>query len=355
MNIFIKKNLMKKNILNEINRYREIMGLGQLLNEGNPKLSVIGDIILNTAKTEGKDILGKFAALSSDELDDLISLSKLQSLTDSETVKLESLITKFQKELSFEGIQQVSKSLKNLDVLEINKAYDDLVKLANDGKITKDVFNSKVETLLATTKEEITDPKIEKEVFDLYRELPSKIKKVTEIVDDLMVELETKFPGIFVEQETGILIKKNIPVYKKQIEQLRSVAEKQLKGKTKEQALNELKTMANGIRRDIDAGNLPPAQKNALKKFMEDYPKLFKTAGIFGIGALLLFFSCVFKPSISYCMAKKATETAIDVGKGVVDPLKNLGSDSTLVTPPTNTTTPQTNTVTTQSSTGILD
>lgn len=59
MNIFIKKNLMKKNILNEINRYREIMGLGQLLNEGDPKFSVIGKVIVDTAQTEGKETLQK--------------------------------------------------------------------------------------------------------------------------------------------------------------------------------------------------------------------------------------------------------------------------------------------------------
>lgn len=295
-------------------------------------------------------------------MDELIFLSKLQSLTDSEEAKLQGLITKFQKELTYDGIQQVSKSLKNSDVLGINQAYYDLLELANDGKITKDVFDAKVATLLDTTKNEITDPKIEKEVFDLYKKRPSGIKTPTEIADDLMTDLETNFSGIFVKQETGIFLKKEIPVYKNQIKQLREVAEKHLKGKTKEEALEELKFMANDITKKIDAGNLPPAQKNALKKFMEDYPKLFKTAGIFGIGTLFLFFKCMFQPSISYCMTSTATETVKDAVKGVVDVVKKAGSDSPPVTPPTNTTTTPTNTVTaptntvtTQSSTGILD
>lgn len=325
---------MKKNILNEINRVREIMGFGKLLNEGNPRYSLIAAIIEELGTRESKEVLenmfskGVVFGTDIEEFLKLIDKKKYGLLSSVDEKTLENFLVKFEQNLSSDGANMVAMELKQIDALDIDKKYNELVKLANDGHYTEDVFRQKVNTLLDSSPNIISNSQVKKELKNLYLKSPSSIKDIETLTKNLMNELESEFPELFSYTRKGIGTPKKVYDFKKEVNQIVDITRTAFQSKTKQEVYDQVEKFAQHMQKKISDGVLKPEEKNTLLRLFKKYPKILTTGGIITGTSFLVWLSCFInspkdkegKPIGSlYCTSARITKAIKKIISGSVD------------------------------------
>ena len=325
---------MEKNILNEIKRAREIMGLSSLLNEGVPikLLTPFEKELVTLAKTEKDVIKGVLKGLESNEIDDALkAIDDFESLstrglspTDDEIKAFNTAVETITNNLDVPRYAQV---LKKNDVLGVASSYQKLVQKANEGDMGITTFEQQVDNLLSDRLDQIENPTLRKELQKLYKKTPTGISSEQEIIDDVIRKLETgedtrglfekgKFLGVFEKQK-----------FAEDLSKLRNEARKLVGKMDKAQMIEELEQQASGVLRAIEkrSKTIAPEKLNLIQKFLK------KPVRNISIGlALIWLIGCIYgDKTLGYCAVMTAGEQIKGGGEALKDLKKDKSSSGT--------------------------
>lgn len=331
---------MEKNILNEIKRVKEIMGLSTLLNEGVPVklLTAFEKELVSLAKTE-KDVLKSVLKnIEGNEIDDALkAIDEYESLstrgvtaTDDEIKAYNRAVETITQNLD---IKRYAEYLKKSDVLGVDSSYQKLVKKANEGNIGLTKFEQEVDNLLSDRINQIEDTSLRNEVKKLYKTKPSGIQSEQEIIDSVIRKLETgedtaglfeneKFLGLFTREK-----------FKEDLIKLKDEAKKLVQKMDKPQMIEELEQQTIGVLKAIEKKGLKigPEKLNLIQKFLKN-PKLY-TFGLLTALALVWLIGCSLGDNtLSFCATIAAYEQVqgFEKAKKEIDKSKKLKSGETI-------------------------
>lgn len=325
---------MEKNILNEIKRAREIMGLSSLLNEGVPikLLTTFEKELVTLAKTEKDVIKGVLKGLESNEIDDALkAIDDFESLstrglspTDDEIKAFNTAVETITNNLDVPKYAQI---LKKNDVLGVASSYQKLVQKANKGDMGITTFEQQVDNLLSDRLDQIENPTLRKELQKLYKKTPTGISSEQDIIDDVIRKLETgedtrglfekgKFLGVFEKQK-----------FAEDLSKLRIEARKLVGKMDKAQMIEELEQQASGVLRAIEkrSKTIAPEKLNLIQKFLK------KPVRNIAIGlALIWLIGCIYgDKTLAYCAVITGGEQIQGAGEAIKDLKKNKSSSGT--------------------------
>lgn len=328
---------MEKNILNEIKRAREIMGLSSLLNEGVPikLLTTFEKELVTLAKTEKDVIKGVLKGLESNEIDDALkAIDDFESVstrgltpTDDEIKAFNTAVETITNNLDVPKYAQV---LKKNDVLGVASSYQKLVQKANKGDMGITTFEQQVDNLLSDRLDQIENPTLRKELQKLYKKPPTGISSEQEIIDSVIRKLETgeDTRGLFDKDKfLGVIPRQK---FAEDLSKLRSEARKLVGKMDKAQMIEELEQQASGVLRAIEkrSKTIAPEKFNLIQKFLKNPLKYGFSATILLALAWLIMCSLGEK-TVTYCAVTAGGEQIQGGGEAIKDLKKDKSSSGT--------------------------
>jgi hypothetical protein len=350
---------MEKRLLQEISRINELLGNKKLIKEatlgpGDGFIKLIQELLGAGEQQAAKKIEQRAqkelaemeqAAITDlermeianlrQELDDLIQYNSISRQSQQE---LESKLSKFIKLEDLVDDLFESGTL-GADFTKIQRAANTAIE---SGRKSKDEVIDAFSQILDTKPYFQNNPTIKKGVLDkLEKDLqyiqpksgPGSLVQVTEKeMAQIVTKMKTEYPELF--STTNGIFKKYPDLAEKAVAKVKNSFE----GKSYDELVSFIQREWDFIEKGIKY--LPKNSQKSLSDKINNYAKNMKATGkfaVYGTGLAFVISAIVYvlrtliknKGNVPKTAGEVVTETVIDVGKGVVDPIKKVATDST--------------------------
>ena len=321
---------MEKNILLEINRMNELMGLSNLVSEGvEPQLIKFLEKVFATGGEKG---IEKVVTKVEQEVTDAIStLERQKNYGGVPTQEVEKAYEAIAKSLNSD---ELVKFLKDYNLLgEFEKGVKELSKKIEQQGSSLEVWEKNIDEFIDNATEGM-NPELRNSLKkELKKDAPLGLKKVSTLSGEVLEKMKSQFPELFEMKWFGMVEK-----YPEKINVLKTQIESDLKGLTKEQALGKLKKDGEEMVQAVKKSKLTEPDKN---KILQWWNGLSTGKKVFKIVTTALAITLIYNWTQTGGFWSSVGKTGGDVGKEIYKGFKS-SSDSTS----TSTSAPSTSTVT---------
>lgn len=311
---------MEKNILLEINRMNELMGLSNLVSEGvEPQLIKFLEKVFATGGEKG---IEKVVTKVEQEVTDAIStLEKQKNFGSVSTEEVEKAYEAIAKSLNPDELVKFLKDYKLLG--EFEKGVKELSKKIEQQGSSLEVWEKNIDEFIDNSTEGM-NPELRNSLKkELKRDVPSGLKKVSTLSGEVLDKMKTEFPELFEMKWFG-MVEKN----PQQLKTLKNQIQSELKNLTKEQALAKIKKEGEEMVQAVKRSNLTEPDKNIILQWWDRLKQRPVKIILVALGITLVY-NWVQTGGFWSSVGK----TAADVGKDVVKGYKS-SSDSTSTSTP---------------------
>ena len=253
---------MEKNILLEINRMNELMGLSNLVSEGvEPQL--IG-FLKKVFATGGEQGIEKVVTKVEQEVTDAIStLEKQKNFGGVPTQEVEKAYEAIAKSLNPDELVKFLKDYKLLG--EFEKGIKELnKKIEQQGGSTYQVWAKNIDEVIDNATEGM-NPELRNSLKkEFKKDIPPSIKQESKLSGEVLEEMESEFPELF-EMKWFRMIEKN----PQQLKVLKNKIKSELQNLTKQKALDKIKKEGEEMAQAVKRSNLTEPDKNIILRWWD--------------------------------------------------------------------------------------
>jgi len=252
---------MEKNILLEINRMNELMGLSNLVSEGvEPQLIKFLEKVFATGGEKG---IEKVVTKVEQEVTDAIStLEKQKNFGSVSTEEVEKAYEAIAKSLNPDELVKFLKDYKLLG--EFEKGVKELSKKIEQQGSSLEVWEKNIDEFIDNSTEGM-NPELRNSLKkELKKDMPSGLKKVSTLSGEVLDKMKSEFPELFEMKWFG-MVEKN----PQQLKTLKNKIQSELKNLTKEQALAKIKKEGEEMAEAVKRSNLRETEKNIILRWWD--------------------------------------------------------------------------------------
>ena len=320
---------MEKNILLEINRMNELMGLSNLVSEGvEPQLIKFLEKVFATGGEKG---IEKVVTKVEQEVTDAIStLERQKNYGGVPNQEVEKAYEAIAKSLNPDELVKFLKDYKLLG--EFEKGVKELSKKIEQQGSSLEVWEKNIDEFIDNSTEGM-NPELRNSLKkELKKDMPSGLKKVSTLSGEVLDKMKSEFPDLFKTKWFG-MIEKN----PQQLKTLKDQIKSELQNLTKEQALAKIRKEGEEMVQAVKRSNLTEPDKNIILRWWDGLKQKPYKIILVALGVTLVY-NWVQTGGFWSSVGK----TGGDVGKDIYKGFKSSSDSTSTSTPATSDATKQT-------------